>query len=67
MFRMLGQRYTEHPLHVRPEDSFHALVAVVLSARTKDPTTNAAMELPCSSLNTVLCGRLEMSKLFAQA
>lgn len=44
VFRTLGRLYTTHPLHVTPEAQFHALVAVVLSSRTKDPTTNAAME-----------------------
>src|SRR5688572_9096315 len=43
VFRILGKLYTTHPLHVTPQDRFHALVAVVLSARTRDPVTNEAM------------------------
>jgi len=44
VFRILGKLYTTHPLHVTPNEQFDALVATVLSSRTKDPTTNAAME-----------------------
>lgn len=43
VFRILGALYTTHPLHVSPNEQFHALVAVVLSARTRDPVTNEAM------------------------
>jgi endonuclease III len=43
VFRILGKLYSTHPLHVRPDQQFHALVAVVLSARTRDPVTNQAM------------------------
>jgi endonuclease-3 len=40
----LAPIYTTHPLHVDPAQPFQVLVATLLSARTKDPTTNAAME-----------------------
>jgi endonuclease-3 len=43
VFRILGALYTTHPLHVDPNEQFHSLVAVVLSARTRDPVTNEAM------------------------
>jgi endonuclease-3 len=36
--------YPTHPLHVDPARPFEVLVAGILSARTQDPTTNAAME-----------------------
>jgi endonuclease III len=39
----LAGLYPSHPLAVSPSEPFHALVATVLSARTKDPVTNAAM------------------------
>jgi len=40
----LAALYPRHPLNVRPREPFQVLVATVLSSRTKDPTTNAAME-----------------------
>ena len=40
----LAKLYPKHPLAVKPSDPFQVLVATVLSARTKDPVTNAAME-----------------------
>jgi endonuclease III len=40
----LAPLYPSHPLAVTPDDPFRVLVATVLSARTKDPVTNAAME-----------------------
>jgi endonuclease-3 len=43
VFRILGALYKTHPLHVDPAEQFQVLVATVLSARTKDPTTNEAM------------------------
>jgi endonuclease III len=43
VFRILGKLYKTHPLHVDPRDHFQVLVAAMLSARTRDPTTNAAM------------------------
>jgi endonuclease-3 len=39
----LAPLYPHHPLHVDPALPFQVLVATVLSARTQDPTTNAAM------------------------
>lgn len=44
VLRRLERLYPRHPLNVRPADPFQVLVATVLSSRTKDPTTNAAME-----------------------
>jgi endonuclease-3 len=43
LFGILGPMYPTHPLAVTAEDHFQVLVAAMLSARTKDPTTNAAM------------------------
>ena len=43
-FKKLGPQYPHHPLHTDGSDPFHTLVATVLSSRTRDPTTNAAME-----------------------
>jgi endonuclease-3 len=40
----LAPLYPDHPLLVDPAQPFQVLVATLLSARTKDPTTNAAME-----------------------
>lgn len=40
----LAEEYPSHPLNVSPRAPFRVLVATVLSSRTKDPTTNAAME-----------------------
>lgn len=40
----LNELYPRHPLNVRPREPFQVLIATVLSSRTKDPTTNAAME-----------------------
>jgi endonuclease-3 len=40
----LDRVYPQHPLHVDPLQPFQVLIATILSARTKDPTTNAAME-----------------------
>jgi endonuclease-3 len=39
----LAPLYPFHPLHVDPAQPFQVLVATILSARTQDPTTNAAM------------------------
>jgi endonuclease-3 len=43
IIRKLGRLYPAHPLAVTPRDSFQVLVATMLSSRTKDPVTNAAM------------------------
>lgn len=43
VLRRLAPLYPGHPLHVDPAQPFQVLVATLLSARTKDPTTNAAM------------------------
>lgn len=48
----LAPLYPGHPLAVTPADPFQVLVATVLSARTKDPTTNAAMERLWPRANT---------------
>jgi endonuclease-3 len=44
VLRKLAALYPRHPLNVVPREPFQVLVATVLSSRTKDPTTNAAME-----------------------
>lgn len=43
VLKRLQQLYPRHPLNVLPSDPFQVLVGTVLSSRTKDPTTNAAM------------------------
>ncbi len=43
LFRRLDALYPGHPLDNDPAQPFQVLVATILSARTKDPTTNAAM------------------------
>ncbi len=48
----LAPLYPGHPLAVSPADPFQVLVATVLSARTKDPTTNAAMARLWPQANT---------------
>ena len=40
----LAELYPRHPLNVTPREPFQVLVATILSSRTKDPTTNAAMD-----------------------
>lgn len=44
MLKQLAALYPDHPLDIKPREPFQVLVAVVLSSRTKDPVTNAAME-----------------------
>jgi endonuclease-3 len=44
VLKKLAELYPRHPLNVRPREPFQVLIATVLSSRTKDPTTNAAME-----------------------
>ncbi len=44
VLKRLERLYPRHPLNVRPADPYQVVVATVLSSRTKDPTTNAAME-----------------------
>jgi endonuclease III len=44
LFKQLGALYPEHPLDVRGAAPFRVLVAAMLSSRTKDPVTNAAVE-----------------------
>ncbi|MCH7472480.1 endonuclease III [bacterium] len=39
----LAALYPDHPLEVKGAEPFRVLVATMLSARTQDPTTNAAM------------------------
>jgi endonuclease III len=39
----LAPLYTTHPLHVAADQPFQVLVGGILSSRTKDPTTNAAL------------------------
>jgi len=43
VFSRLEGLYPSHPLDVKQEEPFRVLVATILSSRTKDPTTNAAM------------------------
>lgn len=43
LFKRLDALYPGHPLDNDPAQPFQVLVATILSARTKDPTTNAAM------------------------
>ena len=42
-FRNLSAEYTQYPLDVSADDPFRVLVGTILSARTKDPVTNAAI------------------------
>ncbi|MBN2081249.1 endonuclease III [bacterium] len=44
MLKRLAELYPRHPLNVMPQEPFQVLVATILSSRTKDPTTNAAMD-----------------------
>ena len=44
VLRTLEGLYPRHPLNVTARLPFQVLVATVLSSRTQDPTTNAAME-----------------------
>lgn len=44
LFAQLAALYPEHPLDVRGAAPFRVLVAAMLSSRTKDPVTNAAVE-----------------------
>lgn len=43
LFALLAAQYPDHPLEVRGAAPFRVLVAAMLSSRTKDPVTNAAM------------------------
>jgi endonuclease-3 len=43
LIKQLAQLYPEHPLDVKGAEPFRVLVAGMLSSRTKDPVTNAAM------------------------
>jgi endonuclease-3 len=44
VLKRLAAFYPDHPLQVKPREPFQVLVGVMLSSRTKDPVTNAAME-----------------------
>ena len=44
VLKALDKLYPAHPLAVSPRQPFQVLVATVLSSRTKDPVTNAAMK-----------------------
>jgi len=43
LLRRLEPVYATHPLRVSADQPFQVLIATILSARTQDPTTNAAM------------------------
>ncbi|MCC7478560.1 endonuclease III [bacterium] len=43
LFKLLAAQYPYHPLENDAAQPFQVLVATILSARTKDPVTNAAM------------------------
>ncbi len=49
LFAQLAALYPEHPLDVRGAAPFRVLVAAMLSSRTKDPVTNAAVERVCGA------------------
>ena len=42
-FRKFTKEYTQYPLDVSADDPFRVLVGTILSSRTKDPVTNAAI------------------------
>ncbi len=42
-FNKLARLYTTHPLDVTADEPFRVLVGTILSSRTKDPVTNAAI------------------------
>jgi endonuclease-3 len=56
VLELLSPVYPGHPLVVDPSQPFQVLVATLLSARTKDPTTNAAMKRLWQRLEIALPG-----------
>lgn len=52
VLQVLDKLYPGHPLEVADREPFHTLVATMLSSRTKDPVTNAAMRRLWSQAQT---------------